>query len=59
MLTAIKIFATLSLLCSAAYPVWGLLWNRRRDAIREEYRWHMSPIYLHEPQDVIRAKELI
>lgn len=56
---AIKFYALCSLLFSAAWAIVGYRHNKRRAEAKAEYRWHMSPIYLHEPQDVIRAKELI
>lgn len=60
-LFGLKVYALCSLLFSAGWAWTGWRWSKRRElaAIKSEYRWHMSPIYLHEPQDVIRAKEII
>lgn len=55
---AIKLYALLSLLCVAAWAVTGWRWSKRKDAIRDEYRWHMSKVILHEPDRVIRAEEI-
>lgn len=57
-LLGIKVYALASLLFTALYAWAGWRWQKRKE-IKREYDWHMSPIYLHEPLDVIRAKDLI